>query len=247
MASDGEYIVFVDESGDHGLVSIDAHFPVFVLAFCIFEKRYYARTVLPLLTEFKFNHFGHDQVILHEREIRKDLGDFAILREPSRKKAFIDELTDLIDGLEMTVIASVIRKDLLVDRYHFPENPYEIALGFGLERTYLWLAAHEKTEPRTPVILEMRGRREDDALELEFRRVCGGDNYLRRTLGLEARFVAKSANVPGLQIADLVARPIGRHVLDPSQPNRAYDVIATKFRQSPGGKVKGWGLKVFPS
>ncbi|HFD87807.1 MAG TPA: DUF3800 domain-containing protein, partial [Gammaproteobacteria bacterium] len=31
-----EYIVFVDESGDHGLRSIDEAYPIFVLAFCIF-------------------------------------------------------------------------------------------------------------------------------------------------------------------------------------------------------------------
>ncbi len=243
----GEYIVFVDESGDHGLTSIDAHYPVFVLAFCIFEKTYYARTVLPMLTEFKFRHFGHDQVVLHEREIRKDMGSFSILRDPARKSAFMDELTAVIDILEMTVIASVIRKDLLVDRYHWPENPYETALGFGLERTYLWLAQHGATNPPTPVILEMRGKREDDALELEFRRVCDRQNYRGVTLNLEARFVSKAANVPGLQVADLLARPIGRHVLDPQQPNRAYDVIERKLRRSRGGKVAGWGLKVFPS
>lgn len=247
MPPAGEYIVFVDESGDHGLTSIDVHYPVFVLAFCIFEKTYYARTVLPMLTEFKFKHFGHDQVVLHEREIRKDTGDFAFLRDPARKTSFMDELTNAIDGFEMTVIASAIRKDALVDRYHRPENPYEMALGFGLERTHAWLAAHGAIDVSTPVILERRGKREDDALELEFRRVCDHQNYRGLALNLDARFVSKAANVPGLQIADLVARPIGRHVLDPQQPNRAYDVIERKFRRSRGGKVAGWGLKVFPS
>ena len=31
-----DYIVYVDESGDHSLESIDINYPVFVLAFCIF-------------------------------------------------------------------------------------------------------------------------------------------------------------------------------------------------------------------
>jgi hypothetical protein len=30
------------------------------------------------------------------------------------------------------------------------------------------------------------------------------------------------------------------------QPNRAYDIVAKKFRRSPTGETKGWGLKVFP-
>jgi hypothetical protein len=33
-----DYIVFADESGDHGLTSIDPEFPVFALVFCVFEK-----------------------------------------------------------------------------------------------------------------------------------------------------------------------------------------------------------------
>jgi hypothetical protein len=241
-----DHIVFVDESGDHGLESIEPSYPVFVLAFCIFEKSHYAQVVLPALTEFKFRHFGHDQIVLHERDIRKDLGPFALLRDPTAKGHFLDELTDLVAAIEMTVIASVIRKDRLVASYNFPEHPYEMALGFGLERTHLWLASRGDVDAPTTVVLERRGKREDDALELEFRRVCAGVNIRRVAMPLDPMFVPKSANVPGLQLADLVARPIGRHVLDPAQPNRAYDVIERKLRRSPSGKVNGWGLKVFP-
>jgi hypothetical protein len=34
------YIVYVDESGDHSLNTVDENYPVFVLAFCIFHKRH---------------------------------------------------------------------------------------------------------------------------------------------------------------------------------------------------------------
>lgn len=244
MTQADDSIVFVDESGDHGLARIDPQFPVFVLVFCIISKGAYSRILLPAVTEFKFRHFGHDQVILHEREIRKDLGDFSMLRDKARKTAFLNELTDIIAVLPITVIASVIRKDQLVDRYSRPNNPYEIALEFGLERLARWLSRrHQGT---TAVIVECRGKREDDELELEFRRICAGANYRNEVFPFEPRFVPKSANVPGLQIADLIARPIGRHVLTPGQPNRAFDVIAQKLDRSPGGVVNGWGLKVFP-
>ncbi|MCX6544604.1 MAG: hypothetical protein NTV05_09335 [Acidobacteria bacterium] len=85
------YLVFVDESGDHGIERIDPSFPVFVLSFCIVRKDLYSRNWLPAVTEFKFKHFGHDQVILHERDIRKDTGPFATLRDPARKAASHDE------------------------------------------------------------------------------------------------------------------------------------------------------------
>jgi len=240
-----DFLVFVDESGDHGLERIDPAYPVFVLAFCIVRKDHYARVLQPLVTEFKFRHFGHDQVILHEREIRKDLGPFSILRDPGRKVAFIDELTNLVESAEMAVVASVIRKDRLVGQYVRPQNPYEVALGFGLERVQMWLNRRGAVGS-TPVIMECRGRREDAELELEFRRICAGANFAGAPMQFEPRFVPKQANVPGLQIADLIARPIGRVVLDPSHVNRAYEVIARKMDRNPSGSVRGWGLKVFP-
>jgi len=70
---------------------------------------------------------------------------------------------------------------------------------------------------------------------------------MSEVLTLEPRFVSKAANVPGLQIADLVARPIGRHALDPRQPNRAFEIIEKKLDRNPSGRVNGWGLKVFPA
>lgn len=43
------YIVYVDESGDHNLKKIDESYPVFTLAFCIFDKNHYSDTVVPAL------------------------------------------------------------------------------------------------------------------------------------------------------------------------------------------------------
>lgn len=75
-----DFIVYVDEAGDHGAVSRE--FPVFVLAFCIFRKKEYASWVIPAVHEFKFRHLGHDAVVLHEREIRKAVAPFNFLRVP---------------------------------------------------------------------------------------------------------------------------------------------------------------------
>ncbi len=68
-----DYIVYVDESGDHGLMSIDPQYPVFVLVFCVFKKQNYLSTVKKV-QKFKFDNFGHDLVVLHESDIRRDRG-----------------------------------------------------------------------------------------------------------------------------------------------------------------------------
>jgi hypothetical protein len=63
---------------------------------------------------------------------------------------------------------------------------------------------------------------------------------------LDIRFMEKKHNAPGLQIADLVAHPIGRHVIDPEQPNRAFEILKPKLRTGPDGRIRGFGLKIFP-
>ena len=61
--------------------------------------------------------------------------------------------------------------------------------------------------------------------------------------GFEIVFADKRTNSAGLQLADLTARPIGRHFLDPGQPNRAWDIIETKLHRGPDGEVEGLGLR----
>ena len=180
-----DYIVYVDESGDHSLESVDPQFPVFALTFCIFRKNDYITRVVP-----------------------------AVLR--------------------------------LRTRYMRPENPYAIALLFRVERLYAFLRDWAATDRTTHVIVECRGKKEDAALELEFRRIIGGANRWGAMNCLELVFTNKKANSPGLQLADLTARPIGLKVMRPDQANRAYDIIESKIRRSPQGRVQGWGFKVFP-
>ena len=93
--------------------------------------------------------------------------------------------------------------------------------------------------------MERRGKNEDDELELEFRRICDGANYQGERLNFEVVFADKKSNSAGLQLADLVARPIGLSVLRPGQPNRAFDAVKSKLLLK-NGKVEGWGLKCFP-
>ena len=237
-----KFIVYVDESGDHGPVSPD--FPVFVLAFCIFDKMEYANTVTSYMHRLKFKHFGHDAVVLHEREIRKALKPFDFLQNPARRESFYGDLNVLVEQSPFALVAAVVRKERLRAQYVEPRNPYHIAMKFGLERIEMHRQALGD-RGKVHVVFEGRGKKEDEDLGQEFRRVCD-DNATGHRLEMEALFVHKQANHCGLQLADLVARPIGLRVLRPDQPNRAYDIIERKFRRSPSGDVHGWGLKCFP-
>ncbi|PPB74326.1 DUF3800 domain-containing protein [Campylobacter hyointestinalis] len=240
------YIVYVDESGDHSLTNINKDFPVFVLAFCIFKKDSYANDTVLKLKKFKFKHFGHDMIVLHENEIRRDKGDFAILNTKERKEAFIFELTKIIEEEEFTIISTVINKQKLINKYNRPKNPYNIALKFCLERLYHFLKSKNEVERITHIIVEQRGEKEDKDLELEFMKVCSGSNFLDIRLPFEIVLSNKKSNSAGLQLADLIARPIGLKIFKEKQENRAFEILKNKFYQNGNKQIEGSGLKIFP-
>ena len=246
-----KFIVYVDESGDHSLQSIDENYPIFVLAFCVFYKRHYSEAIVPVLEKFKFNHFGHDQVVLHENEIRKEKGKFNIFRSKKEKNQFIEELTGIIEFSNFILISCTIDKCALSDRAEAEANPYHTALAFCMEALYDFLKEKNQHEKKTHIVVECRGKKEDRELELEFRRVCDGNNRLGTPLPFEILFSDKKPMSSGLQLADLVARPIGLSKLRPDQENRAFDVLRKKFycdggRGNVGQDYQGVGMKIYP-
>lgn len=245
------FVVYVDESGDHGMQSLDPNYPVFVLSFCVFYKRHYSEKVVPALHKLKFNYFGHDLVVLHEHEIRKEKGAFKFASR-SEKEDFIGQLHGIIEAANFILISCVVRKEQLRKQGGIPPNPYHVALGFCLETLYELLQEKNQDETLTHVIVECRGQKEDDELELEFRRVCDGANALGKRLPFAIIFADKKVDSPGLQLADLVARPVGLSVLRPDQENRAFEVLKRKFfcsggREGVGKGYEGWGLKIYPA
>jgi hypothetical protein len=240
-----DYIIFVDESGDHSLTSINKEYPVFVLCFCIIKKESYTNDITPKIRALKNSLFGHDLDILHEHDIRKKKGPFSQLNKEKRG-GLMDGLTSIISDSEITIIAVVIDKNKHYTRYVSPAHPYHLALMFGLERLYDFLKLNSQQDKQTHVIVECRGTKEDNELELEFRRICDGVNRTSKSYPFEVVMKNKLSNCEGLQLADLMARPIGLSVLRPNQPNRSFDIIKEKFFAGRHGIVKGNGLKVFP-
>lgn len=245
-----KYIVYVDESGDHGLTSIDENYPIFVLAFCVFHKKHYSEVIVPALEKFKFNYFGHDQIVLHENEIRKEKGAFNIFRSKEEKESFLGELTQIIEQSNFILISCTIDKRR-IEKADEEANPYHLALGFCMETLHAFLEEKGEQEKETHVVVESRGAKEDKELELEFRRVCDGANQLGMSLPFKILFSDKKAMSSGLQLADLVARPIGLRTLRPDQRNQAFDVLEKKFyckdgRDSVGRDFEGYGMKLYP-
>lgn len=248
-----DHIVYVDESGDHSLKNINPEFPIFVLAFCIFRKEEFATKVAPIVKQFKFRWFGHDMEILHEKEIIRKENAFLFLQNSILAQRFMRELSEIISELPMRVIASVIDKRKLGTRYKNPMNPYDIALLFCMERCAAFLADLNDLSNTTFIVAESRsprssgiGREDQDLYEC-FKLIKSGRHALQgasnQMENFELLMASKKSNSIGLQLADLIARPIGLSVLRPDQSNRAFEIIKTKIWKS---NYDMSGLKIFP-
>jgi len=233
-------VVYLDEVGNPTLDDSDPDFPLFGIALFICEIDCYRDVVCPRVTRLKFDYFGHEGVILHSRDIRKAQGDFGILTDPATRERFMADLTGVMRDCDYQILGVFVRKDRLRRQYVYPADPYDLALLFALERLQSVLAAIRQTE--VTIIAEKRGKREDRDLFVAFNRiVTNGSAYVPaerfRTIDWTMRFLPKPMNTVGTQLADLVAYPMARYVLDRARPNPAYDIVRPKL-------VKA--LKIFP-
>ncbi len=106
-------------------------------------------------------------------------------------------------------------------------TPYDLALEFALESLTHFLDG--QGEARLPIVADARGKREDNMLEQAFYRIMArgtpkvtAERFKR--LDCELGFQSKKNNIVGVQVADLCAHPCARHILNPSRPNRAFDI-----------------------
>ncbi|WBU56045.1 DUF3800 domain-containing protein [Paracoccus sediminicola] len=231
-----DYIIYADESGSPVLGADQDDFPIFVLVFVLVKKDHYISAVVPALQRLKFDFVGHDQLILHERDIRRQSKDFAFLqRDVGERENFLQRTNDIIQRADIEICCAVIDKAKLRSRYSDPWDPYALAITFCMEEAALRLSRYGQHARETTVVLEARGNNEDRQLELEMARVARGSPRIGRPLtsvqqiDWKPRFCDKRCNSSGLQLADLAARPLGLSYLRPDQTNRAAEILRTKL------------------
>ena len=131
-------------------------------------------------------------------------------------------------------------------------DPYLLSLSVLVERFIFECGSAGGT-----IVAEGRSPTLNNALELAFL-----DLKIRGTASVSATKVQrrihnfaireKKDNIAGLQIADVVATPIGRHALGKTtypyycDEGDFFFVVKPKFRQSWDGKIEGMGLVVLP-
>jgi len=244
------YYLFLDESGDHDLTFVDKNFPLFLLCGCIIEENA-LKTIEKNINSFKQKYFGSTEVVLHSRDIRKCQGAFQILFDLQLKEQFYRDLNLILSESNYCLLGSGINKKNLVKQYgKVAKNPYNLSLSFIIERLIFYLDALGK-ETSVKILAEERGKKEDRMLLSHFNSIVDRGTYYLSPDRLKKKirgfsFHSKYDNLTGLQIADLCAYPMARHLLHPKEPYIPFKVIEEKIYANRKGKYLGWGLKVFP-
>lgn len=228
-----EFVAYGDESGTATFGKIEADFPAVGLAFCVFRVEDYVHEVVPQVQALKFRHFGHDQVVLHESEIRRRQGDF-IFGSSDLRAAFMAELNALVREIPMTIVAAAVDQRKLHSRYGSAFDAYDLGLRCCVEQVLRLIGESDPlgAEAEVSVVAEARSSTmQNHAAENRFYAGLPGiGTYASAPPSrVNLRFARKQANSTGLQIADLVVRPIVLQTLRPNQPNRAWDAISPKL------------------
>jgi hypothetical protein len=240
-------ILFLDESGDHNLSIINPDYPLFVLGGVIVEQTYAEGELTRRVQDFKRRLFGRDDIILHTADIARSKKDFGRLRIPEFRARFLEELNVLMRDLDYKVVACAIRKDDHLAQYGTAAlDPYMLSLHVLAER--FWFELDEFND-RGVIVAEKRNPMLDRELDIAWLNLkVKGTTFLSGTQldaridGLTTR--AKTDNLAGLQLADLIVSPIGRRILK-KKSHEDIEIIKSKFRRV-RGEAKGAGLVILP-
>ena len=256
--------LYLDESGDHVFREViePAHRFLCLLG-CWFQNPDYLEfhEALEALKSRLLPHHPDDPVILHREDMLNARKAFKTLRDPAVRAEWDTELMALIANAEFRVVAVVIDKLALRNDYgESAAHPYHLGLGFMLQRYAGYLNHINRTGD---VMAESRGGTEDRLLKESYERIyergvwmTSVDTFQAALTSCQLKLKNKSANISGLQLADLLGHPVKQSILrhqgllesDPKPfAQRLMDIVETKFnRQLYTNEIEGYGTVLFP-
>ena len=249
MERASHYHLYIDECGDQNLKTFSPTFPIFTLCGILVRD-----DIVSLLEEqvraLKKEFWGDRQIILHSRDIRKCQNGFEVLFDLNVKRHFYEAVNRLLGQEDVYAIVSCsILKEPYIRQFGKLNDVYGQSLSFILERAIFCVDNQCKDgSGRISAIVERRGKREDRNLKNYYRHLLEKGTYWVTEERMRSRmssldFRWKTEDIAGLQIADLVAYPLTRHVLNPQAVNLAYDVLEPNIFKEDG---KLMGLKIYP-
>lgn len=246
-----KYRMYVDEVGNPDLKnSGNANHRFLSLTGVIVDLPHIQQNVHPEMEKLKQRYFvSHpdEPIILHRKELVNAAHPFQALRNPETKDAFNRDLLALLTAWHYRVITVCLDKKRHNETYTtWRYDPYHYCLEILLERFHFLLS---RLNVKGDVIAESRGGKEDRRLKDSFHRLwekgtgyVTPDQFQNTLTSRELKIKPKSANIAGLQLADLLAHPSRCEILQEqgqlSRPLASFakEIIAileSKYDQSP--------------
>lgn len=260
---DVDYYLFVDESGEHIIENFDTSKPYFTVSSVIIKKDDY-NAIRENIDKLKNKYWTKGvfreknkylkKVCFVNRQIRRKQNAFSRhYLNDVKYNAFLEDLTIFMSKQNYKIIASSIDKKRLVTKYSKPVEPYHLAMEFIVERFARFLKTNNATGL---IMMESRGKREDGSLHELFLEFFNdgtryfSSSYIQKTITGGFYFNGKWNKEKdcmdtffGLEMADLVAHPIG-HFVQTGEKSKPFKAFESKFLGF--DNYVGKGLKVFP-
>lgn len=255
--------LYIDEVGNDDLITPSERY--LSLTGVTTKIQIHERTIAPEIERLKSRLFGHNPpqyvVVLHRREIVRREFPFDPLQHEAINADWQSSILGLIEGLPYIANTVLIDKHEHAERYKvWLHNPYHYCMQALVERYVLWLNRHNLTGD---VMAESRFKAEDRKLKAAFTYLYenGTDKIPPRIFqkcltSREIKLEPKTANVCGLQLADMLANPSHQflrcRLLDEEMKapfgKQIVDLLLAKhFARNPKtGQIEGWGLKTLP-
>ena len=240
--------LFLDESGDHHLTVIDTSYPVFVLGGVILDADYAAGPLVEAVGDFKRELFGRTDIVLHTADIARNRNGFEALQDAAFRARFYERLNELMRNLVYSVVACAVLKQRFRDLHGiFAPDPYLYGFATLVERFCLDVL---ESDTGGRIIAERRDSVLDARLQAEWENLksigaatCPPDLITARISSLD--LYSKKDNVVGLEIADLVVSPIGRHVTGRAG-HEDWRIVEYKLLRDEQGQYRNHGLTLLP-
>ncbi len=241
--------MFIDECGDQNLSNFETTFPIFTLCGIIVSEGQ-NQALNKKVNALKKRFWGTEGIILHSRDIRKCQNNFVNLFDLETKKAFYEEINSILgeEGAYKVVTCSILKEDYIRQFGRF-NDVYGQCLSLLVERAIFYLDdLNIEKGIDLSIYAEMRGKKEDANLLSYYNQLRDLGTYWVTPERIKSHikrfdFLSKRANVTGLQIADLVAYPITRHILEPKLLNLAYEIVKCNIYKC---NDKLLGMKIIP-
>jgi hypothetical protein len=259
--------MYIDEVGNHDMKETLSENERFLTLFGIWTSYEHIVSVIqPEMNAIKLEFFPSDPdipVVFHRKDITRFRGPFSVLySDKEKRKKFGDRMLKAYREWDYTAVAITIDKLEHLSHYQvWRHAPYHYCLEVLLERYVLFLHYRDL---HGDVMIESRNPTLDGKLKSSFKRLYNeGTRHLPSDLlqthltSKEIKLKKKSANIAGLQLADLLAHSafydllleFGIIQVQESEYGRKITEIlnSTKYnRDEQTGRIIGYGKKLLP-